>query len=862
MDVLKEILDWSSTRPAWQRDALRRLVTQGKLQDSDLEELVALCKVPHGLAERREPSPLAERHIPSRGAGLDVVKLTSLTHHRGVNALAAGQTIKFGPELTIVYGGNAAGKSGYTRILKRACRARGAEEILGNVLVEVAPARPSATIRFAVGDENRELAWSDQEEPQEALGHVSVFDHHCAAVYLRKKTDVAFRPFGLELFDKLSDACEEVRRVLEKERSELATQQVALPELPDGTAAHKLVSNITSLTKPEDVKKLGTLSEAERDRLKQLQKRLQDLQSDDPEKAARLLTLRAQRLETLSSHLTELDEVLADRAVKSLFEARDEVQKASSVAEELRATTFPLGLLKGTGSDLWRELWEAARRFSTESAYPERQFPVTEEEARCVLCQQELGKDAGERLQQFEAFLRSTIQQKLDEATATYQERRQRLDSLAVTDDPSQGALAELRIEAEELGKSVQDCFAQARLRRDLIAKALQEGRPMPSGLPIYESNGEQVLDEAGAIHKRAEQLLRNSDQEAKDKLVVEQRELEARETLGKNLKAVLDGIERKKKFVAYEVCLKDTGTKAITRKSTDLTTRVVTRRLADSFKDNLGRLGFTHLEVELQAAGGARGTLYHKLVLKRASGVDLPRIVSEGEARTLSIGAFFAELSTATNRSAILFDDPVSSLDHEWRDYVARRLAEEAKNRQVIVFTHDIVFMLALVSRSRELGVDCQHQHVRRETHGAGVSSPELPWVAMKVKDRIGVLKNNWQQAEKLHRTATLDQYEREAVYIYGRLREAWERALEEVLLGGVVERYRPGVQTQQAKHLSDITKDDCEALEAGMTKCSRWLHDQAPAENVPVPDPAEVKSDIAAFETWVKTIRKRRNQ
>jgi len=41
----------------------------------------------------------------------------------------------------------------------------------------------------------------------------------------------------------------------------------------------------------------------------------------------------------------------------------------------------------------------------------------------------------------------------------------------------------------------------------------------------------------------------------------------------------------------------------------------------------------------------------------------------------------------------------------------------------------------------------------------------------------------------------------------IYGLLREAWERELEEVLLGGVVERYRTGIQTQQIEDIADIT-------------------------------------------------------
>ena len=44
MDVLGEILNWSANRPAWQRDALRRLVLAGELDDDDFTELTELCR--------------------------------------------------------------------------------------------------------------------------------------------------------------------------------------------------------------------------------------------------------------------------------------------------------------------------------------------------------------------------------------------------------------------------------------------------------------------------------------------------------------------------------------------------------------------------------------------------------------------------------------------------------------------------------------------------------------------------------------------------------------------------------------------------------------------------------------------------
>src|ERR1700722_14885345 len=134
-DVFSETLEWSQDQPGWQRDALRRLFTLGTLSTADIEDLVEICKAAHGLsATPRTPEPLKKEHLATETRQTTPVSLASVKHHHGVNALAAEQTVAFGQNLTIVYGQNAAGKSGYTRILKRACRSRGIENILGNVL--------------------------------------------------------------------------------------------------------------------------------------------------------------------------------------------------------------------------------------------------------------------------------------------------------------------------------------------------------------------------------------------------------------------------------------------------------------------------------------------------------------------------------------------------------------------------------------------------------------------------------------------------------------------------------------------------------------------------------------------------------
>ncbi len=128
MNVLQEIFSWSVERPTWQRDALRRLIVNGDLSDSDIRALTEICKGDHGLVEKPEASLLAKEHVPDAGGTAAAVSLASIFHHKGVNALAEDQTLKFAPGLTIVYGDNGAGKTGYIRILKQACRARGQED--------------------------------------------------------------------------------------------------------------------------------------------------------------------------------------------------------------------------------------------------------------------------------------------------------------------------------------------------------------------------------------------------------------------------------------------------------------------------------------------------------------------------------------------------------------------------------------------------------------------------------------------------------------------------------------------------------------------------------------------------------------
>ncbi|HEX3528341.1 MAG TPA: AAA family ATPase [Thermoanaerobaculia bacterium] len=602
---------------------------------------------------------------------------------------------------------------------------------------------------------------------------------------------------------------------------------------------------------------MATLSPKEQARLVELRSQQHDLFAADPRQRARELTLRGERIDLLTRHVTDLFVIFRGVALDHLRSTAESLRVAQAALADLRRTTLTSDLLPGTGEETWRKMWEAAEAFSA-IAYPKSQFPALPRGARCPVCQQEIGNEAEDRLRHLAEYVSSIAQERVRDTERRYEAALSSVAQAVIMRPDLELALNELRSENPALAEEVHQFLQAAERLQKGITEALALGVGfLANGMTQSPEASLQAV--ASRLRERAEQL-----QATKPMMTpgdsADIKELEARVSLSQHLQPILDEIERLKRIAAYDQCLADASTQAITRKSTELTKLLVTDQLRAGFHEELERLEFKHLAVEIQAAGGAKGSLFHKLAFTNAPGVAVTHVLSEGESRTLSLASFLTELGTAPNRSAIIFDDPVSSLDEAWRERIARRLVSEATERQVIVFTHDLLFLRFLLDESRRQEVSYVHQYIRRENE-VGLCSPDLPWSAMGTNERIGKLRSRWQSADKLFRTAR-SSYEADARDIFGLLREAWERATTEVLLNDVVERYRHSIETQKVRPLHDITEDDCRALDAGMAECSRWMrgHDRPPADGTPFPEPEALKKRIDDLETWVKCIRKRR--
>ena len=81
-----------------------------------------------------------------------------------------------------------------------------------------------------------------------------------------------------------------------------------------------------------------------------------------------------------------------------------------SAASEDAAKVFAGSALEGIGSASWRLMWDEARKYSEEAAYPEKDFPAIGDDDLCVLCHQPLDEGAKSRLAGFEAFVKGGLE--------------------------------------------------------------------------------------------------------------------------------------------------------------------------------------------------------------------------------------------------------------------------------------------------------------------------------------------------------------------------------------------------------------------------------------------------------------------
>jgi hypothetical protein len=856
VNIIKETITWSKSLPSWQQEAVRRLVLNGELDDGDIQELVELAKSTE--TSTVEPIPIPDPQPQTDSA----VSLVSLEHICGVNALVDNQRLEFAAPvgLTVVYGDNGSGKTGYSKVLKHACRSREKKPplIYGNLFREGENPAPKARFTYQQDGNDYSEEWSIGADTSDELGSIALFDSCCSRAYVEDSGELAFQPYGLGIFKQLAQACDAVRERLSREASSISVPSFASFLQPSVVAAINAVMTQNTEENQAALTTLATLSEEETAAIGTLEAQLAQLKADDPVKQATALRKLATSVDATVLSITNASSTAARQlgAAAGAMALRDSTAKTATEASKLAFGEEPV---QGVGAEQWKQLFLAAKEFSTQVVYPDEPFPYLGEDARCVLCHQELDLDARVRMLKFKNFIEDKTAEDARMAALAYQSVRTGIADaakLVATIDDTLLTLIEAR--DAELGKSLRAAKEAYAGLSTASATADTEEAWSKLTCPIADTAPLKALAER--LRGEATELEKNSTAEEQKKLQEKLDLLKERRDLGKSLESILEAAALKVKKTRLLRAAGVIDTAPITRKLGTLTKQVITQELCDRLNQELAALNAQHLEVEFHSRGGAGSHPHSLRFIKAPKHGDLAGVLSEGEHRCLGIAAFLTELGLEGHSSAIVLDDPVSSLDQRYRDAVALRLAREAKNRQVIILTHDLAFRDALTRAAIEHQTTMEFRAVRRTPDGTGVVSEGTRPEEMTPKHLIRT--HIPQVAAEVKALDPFDDERRDKVeHLYDLIRVGWERVVEEVLLRKVVSTYNPTVQTKLLKGVQ-VEFDDCLAVDTGMGKASRIIgaHRTAAASGTTtLPSNDEIDEDIRKLQDYLDFANKR---
>ena len=873
MAILTDIINWVENKPQYWQAAINKLLRNNDLTITDIAELKEICKIEAGLSKATfvPVDFVALKAFATHASNSADIVLSKIHNIENINALSKTSVLEFAPSgLTAVYGDNGAGKSSFVTVLKHTCNTRGQKPAINDNLYDatIHGTDKKADVEFTTDGVNfHSVSLLNTVISGTNLKGVDVFDSFSANHYIEGEDEIAFIPQGLSFIEKFAVALKQIETELfsEVQNLNLSKFDYSLMQVDDGTTAKTFLQNLSHTTTLNQLRFQSQWDKVKADRVIELNKIIPELKATDPQKALLANKEKISRFKILRNKFEALENALISN--EALAKVKKSCNDFATTFDTLKTSSEAIFAdlpLTGIGGNSWKQLWESARKFYNENKEGDL-FPDTACISNCPLCLQDLSPETKKRFIDFEEFVKHDIQQQHNKAAEEHQSLADQLNSLRFIFDEQEPTIMELEVLSTDYKVGQISYLENLLQQRTSLSIIMSAKKPLEELVaPEMTVNSKNAID--AVIIKLQLENTKLETQSIADEL----KPLESELLELNNQKKLFDfkpklarEIYRQKKIMLLNQCAGQCNTRTVTTASNQLASTYITQNLRDNFQEELKKLGFKNIKIETETKG-VRGKQYHYLKLNEpnAQNVALKDVLSEGEHRCIAISTFLSELSLSDHKSAIVFDDPVSSLDHKWRNKIAKRIVEESAIRQVVVFTHDITFLLMLQEHAKQLSCNLEIKSLTRKKDETGIIASNPPWDALPINKRIGILKNEQVKLDKIERTQTEEIYREAVKPLYGLLREAWERFIEEVLLDNIIQRFGREIQTKRLSKLVDLTAEDYKKVDDNMGKCSTFFlgHDSAGTLIEEMPDAAEYLADVLFLEEFAKEVRQRR--
>lgn len=780
------LIAWANEQDHWVRAIASEVIAvRRELPEKSVAAAFALLLAEKGLSADAPPNvpPLSEASSATEAA--DDLRLVRLSGLAGVNALASGQEIAFNAKITVLFGENAAGKTGYVRVLKRVAAVRSAQPILANVR-GAASGKPHATIDYSLSGSKKALDWND-EVGVPPFNRMSVFDSSAVALHVDDDLTYVFTPGELALFLYVHRAVEAVKGQLEREKND-AQPKASNPFLhrfPRDPVVYSRIETLGPASSIPELEGLADVSSDEKDSIRAIRDRVEALQPRTAD--GRLQVATSDR--NMYGALRDAAHVAAsfpwaeyNAAVADVRAAEERYLAASQLA--FAGTDIP-----AIFGEAWKDFIVAGEAYLRDVGAHDH----VDDGDSCPYCRQGLSATAISLVQKYRDFCNNEPKKMLDAAAVKAKRLAAPISSLQIatlkgTSEQRQANFTDAAAVPPALPKAITFLKEFEPVHADVsAARATAHGRATRDTAESLEkefATAAAKADEAIAdLRKQADERKKELDAET-----VKVRVLENRITLQALLPEVRKYVERAQ-WAGRAAPLLSRAT-AVLRSLTEQS-KLASKELLDKDFERLFEAECRALRaptVRLDFAG-RRGQAARKKTL--GSEHRLSDILSEGEQKVIALADFLAEAGLHRTIAPVIFDDPVNSLDYKRLQHVVDRLVDLSATRQVVVFTHNIWFATEILSRFEKSTADCTYYGVSESGATSGV-------VNRGSHPRWDTVKNLSGRINQLAQGAGAATGEAQAALVesaYGEIRSWCEVVVEQEMLAGVTQRYQPNV-------------------------------------------------------------------
>ena len=841
VQVLKnQIISWLKNQDYWFQYAGNILLENETVTDEHRSKIYQYLLEDYTLAvPAEERSPVGFKDVAEDlAAHADSLVLEFIKDVDQVNALAKGQSIKIGPNLTIIYGANGAGKSGYIRLMNNAFISRGDKKIVKNVFDAAAGSSPSCVFTFKAASGSYDLGYPTNKERAEFFRY-SVFDSESVRVQLEQENKLTFTPNGFGFFDRLGELLSALKTKLSADIIKSKPTNDFASLFVNENVYRERIASLSANSNEQELRGLGNYTEEDTEKHEALMARKDGLKLLDIPKQIDDLQKLGNQFETFIQGAAKGLEAIRKEGLESYAQLIASHSQLQELARNEGLKSLEGFAIKNLASNEWKDFIQAAKRYALVVEDSHEQ-PYPKDTDSCLFCLQPLKETELALINSYWNLLKSEAAKQLAESGQKISDAVRKLKQFPPLSFDEGMKIheytASIDVALAERWRTA--CITIETSRQNAIS-SLTSGE-----INLVPGTDDILLSEFDAIIAGIKKLIADlvNKNPAAELLLLEReiQELNDKKLLSKLLDKILERVASYKWASKAESAGSSAfRTNSITTKQGELFSEHINDKYTLLFNQECQRLNAPKI-VDI-AQKNTRGSSLRRLQVK---GYVANQILSEGEQKAISLADFLTETQLNPMNLGVIFDDPVTSLDHVRKELIAGRLVELAKEKQVIIFTHDISFLVRLkILAENESGLDLQVTTMRRFKDMPGLIHPDLPWVAQNIKSRIGSLTDRLVRLKKVEKEQHEDDYLFAAKIWYGLLRETWERAVEERLLKGVVERFGPGVQTQKLKKII-ITPELLAEIDKGMSESSDWMHDSAMALN-PTP-PSTVKAEL----------------